>query len=172
MPKQIVPTKMTIHQVLELMAEAPTKLDKAHIIASYKRRVDNGGMLVVHQDIYPVAPINTEISDIVLPASGWGEQDLTRANGERRIRLYSKFNDAPGESKADWEIAAMFAKRMGVEGFDWKDSNEVFEDAAFYNKGRRTSYVALVEYARLHGRRGHEVLRDYCTTSIQGSVRW
>jgi len=150
----------------------PIKINKQHIIDVYKQRVDNGGMMMVHQDIYPVAPINTEIADLVLPASGWGEEDLSRANGERRIRLYSKFNDAPGESKADWKIAAMFAKRMGLDGFDWKDSNDVFEDAAFYNKGRRTSYVALVEYARSKGRKGHEVLRDYGTTGIQGPVRW
>ncbi|MFT5162410.1 MAG: arsenite oxidase large subunit [Alteromonadaceae bacterium] len=153
-------------------SDQPTSIDKQHLIDTYKRRSDNGGFMLVHQDVYPVEPINTEIADLVLPASGWGEQDLTRANGERRIRLYSKFNDAPGESLADWDIAARFARAMGYSGFDWKDSNEVFEDAAFYNKGRRTSYVALVEYARLHGRRAHEVLRDYGTTGIQGPVRW
>lgn len=149
-----------------------TKVDKQHLIDTYKRRVDEGGMLMVNQDIYPVEPINTELADLVLPVSGWGEEDLTRANGERRIRLYSKFNDSPGESLPDWKIAALFAQKMGYEGFDWKDSNDVFEDAAFYNKGRRTSYVALVEYARLHGRRAHEVLRDYGTTGIQGPIRW
>jgi arsenite oxidase large subunit len=153
-------------------SEQPTRLDKQHIIDAYKRRVDAGGMMLVHQDVYPVMPIGTEISDLVLPASGWGEQDLTRANGERRIRLYSKFNDAPGESLADWKIAALFAQKMGFDGFDWKDSNEVFEDAAFYNKGRRTSYVSLVEYARLNGRRAHEVLRDFGTDGIQGPIRW
>ncbi len=153
-------------------SDQPTKVDKQHLIDTYKKRSDNGGFMLVHQDVYPVEPIGTEIADLVLPASGWGEHDLTRANGERRIRLYSKFNDAPGESLADWDIAARFARAMGYEGFDWKDSNDVFEDAAFYNKGRRTSYVALVEYARLHGRRAHEVLRDYGTTGIQGPVRW
>jgi arsenite oxidase large subunit len=61
---------------------------------------------------------------------------------------------------------------MGFSGFDWKDSNEVFEDAAFINKGRRTSYVALVEYARSHGRKAHDVLREMGTTGIQAPVRW
>jgi len=150
----------------------PSELNKQHIIDRYKQRIDNEGMVLVHQDIYPVEPINTDFADIVLPASGWGEQDLTRANGERRIRLYSKFYDAPGESLPDWKIAALFAKRMGFDGFDWKDSNDVFEDAAFYNKNRRTSYVALVEYARSKGRKAHEVLRDMGTTGIQGPVRW
>ncbi len=150
----------------------PTSLDKQHIIDTFKKRADSGGMVLVDQDIYPVKPIGTEHADIVLPAATWGEENFTRANGERRIRLYEKFYDSPGESLPDWKIAQKFAKRMGFSGFDWKDSNEVFEDAAFFNKGRRTSYVALVEYARAHDRKAHDVLREMGTTGIQAPVRW
>lgn len=146
--------------------------NKRHAIAVLKRRMDSGGMVVVNQDIYPVAPIGTEFADIVLPAATWGEEDFSRANGERRIRLYSKFYDAPGEALPDWKIAAKFAQRMGFSGFDWKDSNAVFEDAAFYNKGRRTSYVALVEYAKSKGMPAHEYLRSLGTEGIQAPVRW
>lgn len=49
----------------------------------------------------PVKPINTDIADIVLPAATWGEDDLTRCNSERRLRLYRKFYDAPGEARPD-----------------------------------------------------------------------
>ncbi len=150
----------------------PTKLDKQHIIDTYIKRGDSGGIVMVDQDIYPVKPINTEFADIVLPAATWGEEDFARANGERRIRLYSKFYDSPGDALPDWKVVQKFAQRMGYSGFDWKDSNAVFEDAAFINKGRRTSYVALVEYARAHGRKGHEVLREMGTTGIQAPVRW
>ena len=150
----------------------PTSLDKQHIIDTFKKRADSGGMVMVDQDIYPVNPINTDYADIVLPAATWGEENFTRANGERRIRLYEKFYDSPGESLPDWRIAQKFARRMGFSGFDWKDSNEVFEDAAFFNKGRRTSYVALVEYARAHDRKAHDVLREMGTTGIQAPVRW
>ncbi len=146
--------------------------NKQQAIATLKQRIDNGGMVLVDQDIYPVAPIGIDYADIVLPAATWGEENFTRANGERRIRLYEKFNDAPGEALPDWKIAAKFAKRMGFSGFDWKDSNEVFEDAAYYNKGRRTSYLALVEYAKAHGKTGHEQLRELGTTGIQAPVRW
>lgn len=149
-----------------------TKADKKHAIEMLIKRADNGGMMMVDQDIYPVEPVGTQFADIVLPAATWGEENFTRANGERRIRLYSKFYDAPGEALPDWKIAAKFAKKMGFDGFDWKDSNEVFEDAAFYNKGRRTSYIALVEYARAHGKRGHDLLREMGTTGIQAPVRW
>jgi arsenite oxidase large subunit len=61
----------------------------------------------------------------VLPAATWGEENFTRCNGERRIRLYQKFYDAPGEAQPDWKIVAMLAKKMGFAGYDWKDSNDV-----------------------------------------------
>ena len=149
-----------------------SSLEKDEIIAVLKRRVDAGDMVVVNQDIYPVAPIGTEFADIVLPASSWGEQDLSRANGERRIRLYSKFYDAPGESKPDWWIAAQVGKRLGFSGYDWKDSNEVFEEASWHSRNGVTSYLQLVEYAKAHGKTGHELLRELGTEGIQGPVRW
>ena len=157
-------TRGSAHQI--------TSLEKADILAALKARVDAGDMVVVDQDIYPVAPIGTEFADIVLPASGWGEQDLSRANGERRIRLYSKFYDAPGESKPDWWIAAQIGKRLGFSGYEWKDSNEVFEEAAWHSRNGVTSYLQLVQYAKSKGKTGHELLREMGTAGIQGPVRW
>lgn len=149
-----------------------TSLDKEAILATLKRRVDSGGLVMVNQDIYPVAPIGTDFSDIVLPAAGWGEEDFARANGERRIRLYSKFYDAPGEAKPDWWIAAQIGKRMGYSGYDWKNSNEVFEEAAWAGRNGVTGYLQLVEYAHAQGKTGHEYLRELGTTGIQAPVRW
>jgi arsenite oxidase large subunit len=134
-------------------------------------RVDNGGMVVVVQDIYLPKTIGAEIADIVLPASGWGEDDFTRCNGERRLRLYSKIYDAPGESKSDWRIIAEFAKRMGYEGYDWKDSNDVFEEAARFSRGGVLDYYPLVYTARQKKIRSHEMLRSYGTTGIQTPIR-
>ncbi len=146
--------------------------DPKHMLDVLKKRVDSGGMVIVNQDIYPVTPIGTVLADIVLPASGWGEQDFTRANGERRIRLYSKFYDAPGEAKPDWWIAAQVGKRLGFSGFDWKDSNEIFEEAAWFGRNGVTSYLSLVEYAKAHGKTGHQLLREMGTEGIQAPVRW
>ena len=36
MPKEIVPTKMTVHEVLEIMAKAPTKVDKTKVLLAYE----------------------------------------------------------------------------------------------------------------------------------------
>lgn len=144
-----------------------TSLDKAKIIETLKKRVDSGGTVVINQDIYLRNPIGSLYADIVLPAAGWGEEDFARNNGERRLRLYSKFYDAPGMAKPDWWIVAQFAKKMGFDGFDWKDSNEVFEEAARFSRGGIQNYDALVFVAKKKGVRSHDLLRKLGTTGIQ-----
>ena len=87
----------------------PTSLDKDEIVAALKQRMDAGGMFLIQQDIFPNSL--TQFADIVLPAATWGEVDFVRAQGERRLRIYSRFNDAPGEAKPDWWIMAQKSER-------------------------------------------------------------
>jgi arsenite oxidase large subunit len=150
----------------------PSRLDKDHIISTLIRRVESGGMVVVNSDIYPVEPINTEFADIVLPAAAWGEHDAARNNGERRLRLYSKFYDPPGESQPDWWAISRFAHKMGFDGYDWEDDNDVFEEAARFSRGGHRDYFVLVWNARQQGMKGHELLRTLGTQGIQTPIRW
>jgi arsenite oxidase large subunit len=144
--------------------------EKQDIIDTLKRRVDSGGMVVWNQDIYLVDPIGARYADIVFPASGWGEENFTRANGERRIRLYPKFYDAPGEAKPDWWIIAQLSKKMGFEGFDWKDSNEVLEEGARFSRGSRKDFFMVKVKADEEGKTLHEKLGEFGTNGIQGPV--
>ena len=165
------------------LAETFRRLTRAHpqqvtaatrtaAVTALIRRVDNGGMVLVHQDLYLRQPIGRDLADLVLPAAGWGEDDLTRCNGERRLRLYTKFCDAPGEAKPDWWIIAQFAQRMGFQGYAWKDSNEIFEEAARFGRKGVLNYHPLVVYAKRLGKRGHELLRELGTHGIQTPVRY
>ena len=144
--------------------------DKQEIIETLKRRADSGGMVVFNQDIYLVDPIGNQFADIIFPASGWGEEDFIRANGERRLRLYQKFYDAPGEAKPDWWIVAQLAKRMGFSGFDWKNSNEVAEEAAASSFGSRKDFYQVLLDAREKGITLHDRFRQFGTEGIQGPV--
>ena len=162
----------TFNKLTRLNPHQITSLDKDKVIERLKQRVDSGGMVVVHQDIYLRKPLGSVYADIILPAATWGEDNFARANGERRIRLYSKFYDAPGEAKSDWWIAAQIGKRMGFDGFDWEDSNDVFEEAARFTRGSRKDYYPLVWLAKRQGKKGHELLREYGTTGIQGPIRY
>ncbi|WP_057465463.1 arsenate reductase (azurin) large subunit [Pseudovibrio sp. POLY-S9] len=157
----------------ELTVQNPNQVrsyDKQTIIDTLKKRVDSGGMVVVNQDIYLVDPIGARFADIVFPAAGWGEDTFTRANGERRLRLYPKFYDAPGEAKPDWWIVANLAKKMGFKGYDWKDSNEVLEEAARFSRGSRKDFFMLKVAAQKEGKTLHEKFAEFGTDGIQGPV--
>lgn len=159
---------------VELTRENPNQITKAERKSASEAliaRVDSGGMVVVDQDIYMVEPIGTKIADLILPASGWGEGDFTRCNGERRLRLYSGFYDPPGDAKPDWWIISRFAQKMGFEGYDWNEANDVFEEAARFSRGGVLDYYPLVYKARKEGIKGHELLRSYGTTGIQTPIR-
>jgi arsenite oxidase large subunit len=145
--------------------------DQQGIIDTLIRRVESGGMVVVNSEIYPVEPVGTEFADIVLPAAAWGEHDAARCNGERRLRLYSKFYDPPGEARPDWWAISRFAQKMGFEGFAWETDNEVFEEAARFSRGGILDYFALVWKAKKEGQPGHEALRQLGTTGIQCPIR-
>ena len=144
--------------------------DKQEIIDTLKARADSGGMVVVNQDIYLRDPIGAKFADIVFPAATWGEEDFMRANGERRLRLYQKFNDAPGNAKPDWWIIAQLAKRMGFDGFDWHNSNQVAEEAARFSRGGRKDFNMIKVAAYKEGKTLHQKLKEYGTQGIQGPV--
>ena len=129
---------------------------------------DNGGMMI---DIQPGTdlPVVLAIARVIVE-NGWGEETFTRANGERRIRLYPKFYDAPGDAKPDWWIIAQLAKRMGFEGFDWKDSNEILEEGARFSRGSRKDFFMVKVAAQREGETLHEKVREFGTNGIQGPV--
>ncbi|MEH6822795.1 MAG: arsenate reductase (azurin) large subunit [Motiliproteus sp.] len=144
--------------------------DKQEIIDTLKKRADSGGMVVINQDIYLREPIGGHFADIIFPAAGWGEENFIRANGERRLRLYQKFYDAPGNAKPDWWIIAQLATRMGFDGFDWKNANEVAEEASRFSRGSRKDFHMIKIAAHKEGKTLHQKLAEFGTDGIQGPV--
>ncbi len=151
-------------------AHQVTRMDKDHIIDTLKKRADSGGMVVINQDIYLVDPIGAKFADIVFPAATWGEETFMRANGERRLRVYNKFYDAPGEAKPDWWIIANLGKRMGFEGYDWANSNEVAEEMSRFSRGSRKDFHMVKVAAKREGKTLHEKMNEFGTDGIQGPV--
>ncbi|MEM7156113.1 MAG: arsenate reductase (azurin) large subunit [Myxococcota bacterium] len=143
-------------------------LDREAVIAALCARADAGGMVLVQQDLYPQSL--TDLADLVLPATSWGEGSFTRMQGERRLRHYAQICDAPGQTRDDWSIVASIARRMGYTGFEWGSSNEVFEEASAVSGGTQ-AYGALVEQAREQGRPAHDVLAEYGTSGLQCPLR-
>jgi arsenite oxidase large subunit len=148
-----------------------TKKNKEAAIETMKKRVDSGGTMMVHQDIYLREPIGSDLADFVFPAAGWGEETFVRSNGERRMRIYDKFYDPPGEAKADWWIVGQIGQKMGFPGFDWETSNDVYEESMRGNRRGRRDYAVFLKYAKKAGQTGHDFLRKLGTQGIQTPVR-
>lgn len=142
-----------------------TPLDRAAVITRLRERADGGGTVLIQQDIYPQDL--TELADVVLPALSWGEETFTRMQGERRLRLYPRIADPPGDAKPDWWIVAEVAKRMGYEGFDWPSSEAIFVEAAEQARGSAHDYSGLVELAEETGESAYALLAARGTTGLQ-----
>ena len=67
-------------------------------------------------------------ADVIFPAATWGEIDGVLTSVTRRVRLQQKFMDPPGQARPDWWIVAQVAKKMGYQGFDWKNEREVWDE--------------------------------------------
>lgn len=132
-----------------------------------------GGLFLIVQDIYPIE--TAQYAHLVFPAAQWGEMSLTSINGERRLRLYQKFMDAPGVAEPDWNIMAMMAKKIEslyraegkidmanrFAGFDWKTDEEVFRAASVGVQGAQEDY----------GETTYAMLRTLGTNGVQTPVK-
>ena len=103
--------------------------------------------LVIVQDAYHPTE-TTALAHVVLPASQWPEKAGTMVNSERRITLMRAAIDPPGEARADWEIFAATARRMGFDGFEWESAAEVYDEFAALTAGRPCDQAG-VSHARL-----------------------
>ena len=90
----------------------------------------------VYQDAY--YPTETaDYAHVLLPAAQWGEKTGTMTNSERVVTLCSKFRDAPGEARPDWEIFAEVGRRLGFETqFQFSDSAAVHREFVALTKSR------------------------------------
>ena len=98
-------------------------------------------------------------ADLLLPAATFGEREGTSTNSERRITLSRAAVRAPGEARADWQIAADFATRLAqrirpemAPRFAFADASAVFDEYRRFTVGRDLDIGGL-DYATLerHG---------------------
>lgn len=154
-------------------------------------RIQAGGLVIIDQDIYP--NYTTEAADVILPAAGWGEEDFSRWNGERRLRIYSGFQDPPAYSfngdgtpvtrcLPDWRIFQAIGQELAktpdgsrtseavIREFSYNSSAEVFDDLSF-RSNQAGSLRAIVEFGRqvlgaTTGPVGHRVLKSRGTAGL------
>lgn len=81
---------------------------------------------VVVQDSYRNK--NSHIADVILPQATFAESDGTFVNIEGRLQKFERAIEPIGESKSGWQIISELARKMGLEGFAYKDASDVFHE--------------------------------------------
>lgn len=112
-------------KVLYIHGEDPVLSDAD--IKHTKEALANLDMLIV-QELFMTD--TAQCADVVLPAAGWGEQEGTVTNGERRVQCLHKAQEPPEGAMLDWKIMEEIAVRMGVprEKFHYESAEEIFEE--------------------------------------------
>ncbi|RPH43479.1 MAG: nitrate reductase [Burkholderiales bacterium] len=97
---------------------------------------------VVLQEAYS-GTATEPFADLLLPASTWPEKSGTVTNSERRVSRVRAALPPPGEARADWAIAADFARRLqarlpgrGEARFDWDGPGAVWDEWRALTAGR------------------------------------
>ncbi|MDN7023926.1 formate dehydrogenase subunit alpha [Methanoculleus sp. FWC-SCC1] len=109
-----------------IMGENPMLSDPD--LTHVEHAIKNLEFLVV-QDIFMTE--TAELADVVLPAACYAEKDGTQTSTERRVQMWRKAQDPPGEAKDDWKIIAEIAAKMGyADQFAWETAEDIFNEIA------------------------------------------
>ena len=113
--------------------------------------------LVVLQEAFSTTE-TARYADVMLPATTWGEKEGTATNSERRITRVRAAVAAPGEARADWQIATDFARRLETllrpgrpTLFAFDSPREIFDEYRALTRERGTDITGL-SYALLDER--------------------
>jgi len=130
---------LPVTRLINVLADEPGKVKALYIMGEnpmvsdpdlhhVKKGLENVEFMVV-QDIFMTE--TAELADVVLPAACYAEKDGTQTSTERRVQLWHKAQEPPGQAKADWEIITMLAQKMGYEKqFPYTSAEEIFNEIA------------------------------------------
>ena len=104
---------------------------------------------VVLQEAY-TGTETARYADVLLPATTWGEKEGTVTNSERRISLVHAAVAAPGEARADWQIAADFGRRLAARlrpqqpnSLAYRTTEDVWKEHREATRGRDLDITGL-----------------------------
>ena len=89
------------------------------------------------------------VSDVVLPAAQWAEEDGTVTNLEGRVIRRRRALDPPGQVRTDIEILCAIAQALGKSAyFAFGDPESVFEELRAATRGATADYSGI-SYERI-----------------------
>ncbi|MEA2034424.1 MAG: formate dehydrogenase subunit alpha [Euryarchaeota archaeon] len=125
--------------MVNVLADEPGKLKGMYIMGENPMLSDpdlnhaehafkNLDFLVV-QDIFLTE--TAARADVVLPATCYAEKFGTQTSTERRVQMWRKAQEPPGQAKVDWKIIAEVGAAMGYpDQFAWESSEDIFNEIA------------------------------------------
>lgn len=85
----------------------------------------------------------SEIADVVLPATTFIETEGTYINFDGIIQKGIRVAEPRGSAKPDWLIFSEIAKRMGADGFDYRDPSDIFKEIQSFGLFTSVKYENL-----------------------------
>jgi arsenite oxidase large subunit len=121
----------------------------------------------------------TEVADVVLPSTAWGEYTYTRENLERRVRVNQQFYDPPGEARPEYlimvQIGKAIADKYGIldpKEYSYSTWEDVFNALRMTAEGKKNgmSTVSPAELTSL-GTNGVQEPFTRSGNTLTGTVR-
>jgi assimilatory nitrate reductase catalytic subunit len=116
--------------------------------ATVRRGLERAEFVVLQEAFATTA--TAAYADLLLPASTWGEKEGTVTNSERRISRVRGAVPPPGQARADWSIAADFARRLEATLgagrptlFPYADAESVWNEHRESTRGRDLDITGL-----------------------------
>ncbi len=124
----------------------------------FREVIRNNLDFLVVQDMYTTTE-TAQLAHLILPAAGWGEKNGTVINSERRVGLFRKVSEPPGEALTDFEIFKRVSQYWGCgELFqDWDCPASVFQILKKLSKGQPCDISGIKDY---------QMIEDY------GGIQW
>ncbi len=91
-----------------------------------KRALESPDLFLVVQDC--VLSETAALANLVLPTFGWGEKEGSMTNSERFIKRVRPFKSPPSGAKSDLDIICDVAKKLGLSGFEYHNTQEVYDE--------------------------------------------
>jgi len=92
-------------------------------------------------------------ADVILPTTQWAEEEGTMTNLEGRVILRQRVRRPPPGVKTDLEVLAELAARLGAAGFEFADSEAVFDELRRATAGARADYSGI-SYEKIRAEQG------------------
>jgi arsenite oxidase large subunit len=122
----------------------------------------------------------SEVADVILPSTAWGEYTYTRENLERRVRVNQQFYDPPGEARPEYlimlQIGKAIADKYGIldaKEYDYTTWEQVFNALRMTAEGKKIGLdtVTAAELASL-GTNGVQEPITRKGNTLTGTVRF